>query len=114
MITFACKVIKKEEIVRCTFNLSKTEYTVLEFFFKTKGKHTVMDISKKLKLERTTVQKAIKKLMKKRLLKRTRENLKGGGYVFLYELESAEKIKRRIKHTVSEWYKNVIKKINEM
>lgn len=31
MVTFACKRIRKEELIKCSFDLNKTEYNVLMF-----------------------------------------------------------------------------------
>jgi len=114
MITFACKVIKKEDVVKCSLNLNKTEYNVLNFFFKNSGSYSPLQISKKMKLERTTVQKALKGLIKKNLIVRKKKNLKRGGYVFLYEIKDKEEIKERIKRIISNWYKGAIEKIDEL
>ncbi len=114
MFTFACKTIRKEDIIKCALGLNKTEYTILEFFFKKGKSQSVKKIYQTLGFERTTVQKALKNLMKKNLVKRKKVDLKKGGYVFLYELNDKNKIKNRIKSTVSAWSKHAIRKIDEI
>ena len=114
MITFACRIIKKEDVVKCSLNLNKTEYNILNFFFKNSGSYSPLQISKKMKLERTTVQKALKGLVRKNLVIRKKKNLKRGGYVFLYETIDKEKIKERIKNIISKWHKGAIEKIDEL
>ena len=112
MISFSCKKISKEELIRCSFNLNKTEYNVLIFLLENEGKHTILDISKKMNLERTTIQKAIKNLVKNDLVKRTQINLPKGGYIFYYEINNKKNIKYRMKKIVYNWYKSVEDVIN--
>ncbi len=114
MIRFACKVIDKQDIVRCAFDLNKTEYNVLVFFFKNPRDNTAKKVSDSIGLERTTVQKAFKKLLRKKIIKRKKKNLEKGGYIFLYELNDKNIVKKRIKDTISEWYKNAIRKIDDI
>jgi predicted transcriptional regulator len=111
-MNFACKKIELEELVKCSFDLNKTEYKVMTFLLRAGGKHTVASISKKMGLERTTVQKALKGLMDKKLAKRVQRNLSRGGYLFLYEIDEKENIKKRQKEIVYNWYKSVEKEID--
>ena len=114
MITFACKKIEQEELIRCSFNLNKTEYNVLLFLLKNKNVITVSGIAKAMNLERTTVQKAIKTLVGKNLVKRMQKNLERGGYIYYYSVENKDEIKKRMKSIVHDWYKMVEKEINEL
>ena len=107
MITFSCKKITEEELMRCSFNLNKTEYNALIFLLRDGQMRTVSQISNAMELERTTVQKAIKKLVEKGLAKRTQRNLPEGGYTFLYQPDNKDEIKSRMKGIAYEWYKNV-------
>jgi len=67
--------IRQEELIRCSFSLNKTEYDVLMFLLTHRHKYMVYYIAKRMGLERTTVQKAIKNLLDKELVKRTQRNL---------------------------------------
>ena len=107
MITFACKKIKQEELIRCSFNLNKTEYNVFMFMLKRNQPYTVSRIAKIMRLERTTVQKAVKNLFNKKLIKRIQRNLPRGGYIFIYEINNKDEIKDKMKKIVYEWYKSV-------
>lgn len=75
---------------------------------------TILQISEKMNLERTTVQKAVKNLVEKNLIKRTQKNLVNGGYVFLYRIESKDEIKSRMKKIIGEWCKGVEKTIDNL
>jgi len=114
MITFACKKIKQEELIRCSFELNKTGYDVLMFLLKNKETYSVPQIAKRMSLERTTVQKAIKSLLDRKLVKRRQKNLPRGGYIFFYRVNNKEEIKEKMKRTVYEWYKSVEKEIDKL
>ena len=112
MITFSCKKITKEELLRCSFNLNRTEYNVLSFMLKNDKTCKISQISKAMELERTTIQKAIKGLVSKGLIKRLQRNLSRGGYVFLYRMNNKDDIKNEMKEIIYKWYKGVEKEID--
>lgn len=114
MITFSCKRISQEELIRCSFNLSKTEYDVLTFMLKENKLLTASQVSKEMKLHRTTIQKAIKSLVDKELAKRRQKNLPKGGYTFFYEINNKNAIKDEIKEVTYKWYKSVEEAINRL
>ncbi len=112
MITFACKKIDKEDLIRCSFNLNKTEYKVFMYLLEHPRKQRVIDVAKGLHLTRTSVQKAIKELVNKNLVIRFQKNLPRGGYLFLYQIKERERIKKEMKDIVTSWYKNVLHEID--
>ncbi len=114
MITFACKKIKPDELIRCSFEINKTEYNVLFFMIKNKSPITVIRIAEKMELERTTVQKAIKTLLEKNLVRRIQRNLQKGGYVFFYEVENKKDLKARITKIVHAWVRAVDREIEKL
>ena len=114
MISFACKAINQEDMLRCSFGLNKTEYNVLIFLFDQEYPLVAAVLAKKMNLERTTVQKAVKSLVEKNLVKRNQENLAKGGYSFLYEVDNKKEIKYKLKKIVSEWNKKVEKFIDDL
>lgn len=112
MIEFACKKIRQKEVIRCSFGLNKTEYDILRFLLENEGKRTVSQIAEKINLDRTTVQKAVQGLLGKDLVSRTKKGLSDGGYTFLYETESKQKIKNQMIKKIRKWseaVKNEIK-----
>ncbi|MFA5797917.1 MAG: MarR family transcriptional regulator [Candidatus Woesearchaeota archaeon] len=104
---FACRQLRIEEVIRCSLDLRKSEYTLIECMVKEKHAITIQDISKKLKLDRTTVQKMMKRFYAKSLVERYQENLDGGGYIFTYKLKNKELLKQRIKEIIKSWYESV-------
>ncbi|MCD6549648.1 MarR family transcriptional regulator [Candidatus Micrarchaeota archaeon] len=113
MLTFACKKIDLEDIVRCSFDLNKTEYKVMMYLLKhSRRKYRVTEVAKGISLTRTSVQKAIKRLVDRGLVIRFQKNLPGGGYTYVYQIEDKKRIMQRMKDIVTSWYHNVIKAID--
>ena len=111
MISFACQDIEFSDLLRCSFSLNKTEYNVMMFLLKTDKWFTASKLAKVMELDRTTVQKAIKKLAEKDIVERHQENLDKGGYIFHYRIKNKKDIKERMQKIVEKWYDEVIKEI---
>ncbi len=108
MIDFACKTFNIETIIKCSLGLTKSEYKIMSFFLDNSKKYfTSEEISKKLSLNLTTIQKAVKKLNEKEILMRSQENLKNGGYLFTYKLSSKQNIRIIVKKIIETWSEKV-------
>lgn len=114
MILFSCKKISKEDLIKCAFALNKTEYKLLIFLLKKEKKYNAYQISGLMKLDRTTIQKAIKNLADKELVKRVQRNISGGGYTFLYIISDKKEIKDKIKKVICKWCKGVEEAISKL
>ena len=112
MISFACQDIEFKDLLRCSFVLNKTEYNVFMFLLKTDKWYSASNLGKIMNLDRTTVQKAIKKLTEKNLVTRHQENLDKGGYRFHYKIKNKLEIKQRMLKIVENWYNEVNKEIS--
>lgn len=108
MITFACQNIEFNDLLRCSFQLNKTELNLFKFLFE--DEEDLLDITelaKKLKLDRSTIQKAIKTLIARNLVFRKQINLDTGGYRFYYRIKNKKEIKHRMHEIIESWYKAV-------
>lgn len=115
MIDFACKQFNLNEIIKCGLSLTKAELEIFNYFVQNpKNECTTFSISKKLKLNLTTIQKAVKKLFEKEIIIRHQKNLSNGGYVYTYESNSKSKIKGILKDIIQNWSKQVEKAIDRM
>ena len=113
MIDFACKQFNLEDIIKCGLGLTRTEFKVMEYLLNNTHKECKTNsISKKLNLNLTTVQKAVKKLSDKNIINRRQKNLDKGGYVYTYECNSRINIRRIIKDIIRNWSENVEDKID--
>lgn len=107
MISFACKDIELMEIVRCSFDLNKTDYTVFNFLMGINNELAISEIASKLKLERSGVQKSIKTLLNQDLVMRRQLNLDHGGYKFRYSIKDKELVKKRMMVIIDGWHSKV-------
>ena len=110
MINFACKLIPFEDIIRCAFGITKTEYNIFEFLTK-KQDITVEDMTEELKKDRTTIQKAVKSLVDKGIVIRRQRNIDMGGYQYIYSLKDKQELKKQIKEIIKSWIISAINKV---
>lgn len=108
MIDFACKQFNIDEIVKCGLGLTRADFDVMNFFLDNFGEEFVsVSVAKRISLNLTTVQKAVKKLSEKGILKRTQTNLSGGGYYYGYRSNSKKEIRKVIKEVIHSWVEKV-------
>jgi len=114
MIDFACKRFDLDEIIKCGLGLTKTEFRIMKYFLKDTSKEcTTVSISKELNLNLTTIQKAVKKLSDKKIIKRHQKNLEKGGYIYTYECNSKQDTRKIIKGIIKNWFKKVEERIDK-
>ncbi|MBU1201998.1 MAG: hypothetical protein KJ583_04915 [Nanoarchaeota archaeon] len=113
MISFACKKIELKDLIKCSFDLNKTDYVVFNFLMKKNKEFSVEKIAKALVFERSSVQKAIQKLVFRNLVLRRQVNLEQGGYKFFYSINDREEIKRRIQEIIDGWHRKVKEAIKD-
>lgn len=100
---FACKQIDVKDIIACSLGLKKSEYRVFEVLLLS-NHVTLKDLSKKLNLDRTTLQKIFKNFVANELVERYQENLDNGGYIFVYKIKDKKLLKKRIHTAIDKWY----------
>jgi predicted transcriptional regulator len=92
------------DIVRQTFDLTKTEASVVLFLSKTTEKYTIVDLMKEFVKDRTTIAKVMIKLMKKtKLIKQYQTNLHRGfrfTYKFNKDIDFKELLIKEIKKSI--------------
>jgi len=113
MIDFACKKFDIEEVVKCVLSLSKSDYKILKFLMNVHGNLTTEELSIKLKLDKSTIQRGVKSLHGRKLLFRTQKNKNSGGYVFLYRVSEKDKIRKMITDVMDNWISVFNEKIKE-
>ena len=65
------------------------------------------NLAQALKMNLSTVQRAVKKLYDKKMILRSQENLKGGGYVFRYKMKKKDAAREVVMQIVEKWSKKV-------
>ena len=105
--SFACKNIDFADIIKCSFNLNKTEYNLFLFLISSNEKKSINDLANALNLDRSTIQKAIKSLIERDIIKRIQTNIKKGGYSFSYSIKNKKELKNKVLKSIAEWYSSV-------
>ncbi|MDD4497777.1 MAG: helix-turn-helix domain-containing protein [Methanosarcinaceae archaeon] len=114
MIDFACKEFKIEDVIKCALNLTRADLKVMKILLNNRGEGMSTDsLSQTLDLDISTVQRSVKKLYDKEILRRIQQNLDGGGYVFIYRARSNPEIKELIMDIVRTWAEMVGKELEE-
>ena len=104
MIDFACKKFDLKEVIRCSLNLTKTEFKIIEYLMKNPNKEfAAQEIAQIFKIGLSTSQKAINEINKKELLKRSQKNLRKGGYIFVYSIKRKQILKQKILEIIHNW-----------
>jgi len=99
--------------VKCSLGLTRGEYKVFELALKEKEWFTVSALAKKMRLDRTTVQKTLGKLLKRGYVERRQFNRDEGGFVFVYKTIEKKEVKKGIIKTVHAWARAVEKEVEE-
>ncbi|MBR9693192.1 MarR family transcriptional regulator [Candidatus Woesearchaeota archaeon] len=105
-LNFACKKFPIDQVLRCSFGLSNPEFRILKVLL-SKGEKSVEDVAEILGKDRTTVQRSMKTLVAKGLVKRRQYNLDNGGYQYHYLPQDKAIVKERIQQHFESFAKNV-------
>jgi predicted transcriptional regulator len=108
-VNFVCRIITLEDILRCSFGLNKTEIAIMKYLLEEKEELTIEEVMKKIKRDRTTIQRAVKRLFEKELIKRRQINLDKGGYVFVYSPRAKSELKEKV-YKIFESFKEAVGK----
>ncbi len=104
MIDFACKEIDLDDIIKCSFALTKADYRLMMAFAKEADEwHATSELATALGLDLSTIQRGVKRLYEKGILERSQQNLSGGGYTFVYRLKDKKAIRATIQEIVRTW-----------
>ena len=105
--------MQKHEMLAQLYGISETDalayFTILE-----ENTLTLKELSQKLSKDRTTAQKAIKKLVEKGLVYRRKINLIKGGIKYSYEAVPFSLVKEKMIEKVNNWQSAVVNKINDI
>ena len=95
----------------CSFELNKTEYNLFTFLLSQEDPLCTSTIGELTEKDRTTIQKAIKKLVSKDLVNKHQVNLDSGGYTFVYSIKNKQFIKQTMLEIVDKWHRAVVDQI---
>lgn len=108
MIDFACKQFVIDDIIKCAFGLTRSEFKVFKMLVDNPHEIFVSSvIATSLSLDVSTVQRAMKKLNEQEVIVRSQSNFSKGGYEFSYQLKDHEFIRKKIHNLLKNWLVHV-------
>jgi predicted transcriptional regulator len=111
---FACETFEMEEVLRCALSLTKAETRVFFYFREHDDWHATRDVAETTSLDLSTVQRAVKKLAEKDVLRRYQQNLSNGGYQYVYRTVPQEQIKDCVLDIVHDWLAKLKEELDDV
>ncbi|MFP4185798.1 MAG: helix-turn-helix domain-containing protein [Thermoplasmata archaeon] len=105
--------IDTENVLECLYDLSDLEREILSLLSGGEELRS-SDIAKKIDKDQSTAYRALEKLSECGLIYKEKQNIRNGGYYFLYSRRPLEKIKEEARETVERWHQEVIEAIEEL
>lgn len=96
MVDLSCMDLSIEDMLRCSFGLSKLELSLMLALLGKNGWTSTGSLAKTLGKDRSVVQRGISSLMGKGLAEREQSNKERGGYEYVYRARDKEAIKKLI------------------
>ena len=93
---FACKTIDLRDVLRCSFELTRADLAVFKALSEKKEWATSATVEAKTELDRSTVQRSLKRLTDKQLCTRRQENHTEGGYTFHYQSITSTELAQKV------------------
>ncbi len=94
---------RPSDLLCCAFGLKGHEIDA--YFTLLSGPKTVEKITSSVGSDRSTVQRALKKLLQLELVRRERRDIARGGYYYEYSAISSEEIRNQLLEQLDSWYK---------
>ena len=115
MIDFACKRFEIDEIIRCSLGLTKSDLKIMDFLLKnSKKQFSSLNLSEKMSLDISTIQRSVKSLHEKNIIVRNQVNLAKGGYTYVYMIRDKEDIKKKLVGILKGWFEKAEKEVRNL
>ena len=118
-------IFKSNNLFKCILGLNELESNVLSYLFIHRNVGT-FELSEKLNMERSSIQKALQSLIDLKLIKRESFSLnkyskikkindaKKRGYLFIYNAENVNSIKKELRKLLKQFYNSMNNYINNL
>lgn len=111
-LNLSCKKINIKDLLMCNYNLSKTEYEVLNILLKKNKGTSVKELSKKLDKQRSTIQKIVLSLLEKKIITKKQINL-DRGYMYVYYTKEKENMISEIEENIKKFTDNLLQTLDK-
>lgn len=109
---FTCKKVTLRDLVQCNYNLNDSEYAIFAELMHSKGGLSVKELVDKIKKDRTTVQKILTKLLRRKLLMKRQMNLERG-FMFVYFSKNKAEVVQEIEENIKAYFKAIQDNLDE-
>lgn len=99
------------DLVQCAFSLGDFEVEVYETLLGT-GPVRADDLAHKMGKDRSTVYRALQKMMTCGMVYRETKSIERGGYYHIYRAISKQKLKQKLEICVNDWYSRMQEVLN--
>ena len=100
------------DIVKCIYRLSDFELAIYKKLVK-QGELKADDLAPVMKKDRSTVYRALQRLVASGLAFRETKSIERGGYYHVYSAVSPEQLKDRLHKCADDWFENMNKAIDD-
>ena len=100
---FACESIDVEQVLKCSFGLSKSGCAVMHELLESGGWHSSEQVAQATGYDLATAQRNLKHLAERGVLERVQQNRDNGGYEYVYRVVGDEEFRRLVEDTLDEW-----------
>jgi predicted transcriptional regulator len=110
---FACKTIDVQQILKCSLGLSKAGCSVLRELMSQEDWITSEELAITTGYDLATVQRSLKHLHERNVVKRIQHNREVGGYEYYYLLVDKKAFRNVVTQTMEEWMQEARKELTE-
>ena len=119
------KIFSSARLFKCILGLNKTESQVFGFILRNKNVST-SEIAHTLKMDRSSIQRAVQELSELNLIKRKsismkeysktkgKPGIKRKGYLYVYNAKDISSIKITFKEILEKWHNSMLKYIDNL
>lgn len=100
-----------QDLVQCAFSIGDFEVQVYYQLLKS-GPERADELAAKIGKDRSTVYRALQKLMSCGMVYRETKSIERGGYYHVYKAISREMLKKRLEQCVNDWYSRMQEVLN--
>lgn len=101
-----------KDIVKCLFRLTDFELVIYKKLVR-QGPLRADDLAPALKRDRSTVYRALQKLVAAGLAFRDTKSIERGGYFHVYSAVSPEQLKQKLHKCADDWFENMNKAVDD-
>lgn len=100
-------------VIQCMYDLSDLDKNILEIL-RDGEEFRTNDVAELIERDQSTAYRSLERLVKCGLIYKEKQNIRNGGYYFLYSAKPLDNIKKEAFECLEEWYERMKKAIEEL